>query len=372
MRDDVLSVSEYLNVLQEAIAPLLQKINGEIGQITIRGKAVYFTLRDMKDGSVLSCLIWLSTYTMLGLDLKEGLEVLVGGTPEIYKPMGRLTFKASLVELRGEGELKKAYDKLKLKLEQEGVFDISRKKILPSLPVKIGLITSREGAVIHDFLNNIDLSGFEIQFLNSRVEGAQAVTDLITCLRTFRKKDIDILVIIRGGGSLESFIPFNNEAVIRELLKMPFPVIAGLGHDKDVPLLSLVADIMTSTPTAATILLNTSWKEARHELALVTHKLRDTLLRFSRESSGTLTLYSRDFKRYGREIIQEGYRIFEQHHTLFEARNPRRLLNRGFSLVRSGGKIISSVEALKKNDLFEVEFSKGGIKGKVVQSFLKI
>ncbi len=411
MNNDIITVSEYLTVLQEVISPLRAKISGEIGQLTIRGKAVYFTLRDMKDGNVLSCLIWLSTYQMLGIDLKEGMEVMISGIPEIYKPMGRLTFKANVIELMGEGELKKAYDALKLKLEKEGIFDVARKKALPLYPVKIGLITSREGAVIHDFLNNIGRSGFEIEFINTRVEGARAVADLIACIKTFKQKQIDVLVIIRGGGSLESFIPFNNEAVIREILDASFPVIAGLGHDKDVPLLSLVADIMTSTPTAVTVLLNESWNEARYELSLSTHKLQEQLFRLSRGSSDALMLYSRELKRISKNVtlqIEEKLRRFsfvflqnarprlltdarsvfslstqlfkaqgvqtiqtierqlENFTSAFQAHDPKMVLKRGYSLVRSRGKIVASSGDLKKDDQFEVQFSKGSVKGKVI------
>ncbi len=362
----IFSVSEYLGILQETIAPLSGSVSGEIGQITIRGKAVYFTLRDMKDGSVLSCLIWLSTYSMLSLDLKEGTEVLVIGQPEIYKPMGRLTFKAQVIELVGEGELKKAYDKLKAKLEAEGVFAEARKKSLPAFPLKIGVITSREGAVIHDFLNNLGQYGFQTELVNSRVEGSRAVEEIISSIRTFKNRDIDVLVIIRGGGSLESFIAFNNEAVIREILDLPFPVIVGLGHDKDVPLLSFAADMMTSTPTAITALLNEPWMSASYEFSLLSNKIQNAFSRLVQQTEGAFEIYSKDFRRHAKEIIAETERQFQNFSVIFSAHDPVRQLNRGFSIVRSKGKVISKSKSLRKGDEIEVQFGDGKSEGVII------
>ena len=124
------------------------------------------------------------------------------------------------------------------------------------------MITSKQGAVIHDFLNNIGKFGFDIKMIDSRVEGQGAVEDLLAAIQTFRKKDIDVLVIIRGGGSMESLMPFNNELLVREVVGFPVPVLVGIGHDKDMPLVALAADRSESTPTAVANLLNESWERA--------------------------------------------------------------------------------------------------------------
>jgi exodeoxyribonuclease VII large subunit len=186
------------------------------------------------------------------------MEVIVEGTPSIYIPNGRFNFGVNTIELVGEGALKMAYDKLKKKLDSEGLFDIERKKLIPELPERIGLITSETGAVIHDFLTNIGKYGFKIKFFNSRVEGQLAIKDLLSAIEYFEDKDIDVLVIIRGGGSLESLQAFNNEVLIRKIADFEKPVICGIGHDKDVPLCALVADLLVSTPTAVTTVLNRS------------------------------------------------------------------------------------------------------------------
>jgi exodeoxyribonuclease VII large subunit len=138
----------------------------------------------------------------------------------------------------GEGELKKQYEELKRKLEKEGLFDESRKKEIPLLPCNIGIITSKEGAVINDFLNNLGQYGFKIKLVDSRVEGIEAVKDLLRAIKTLKGEKLDCLVIMRGGGSLESFLAFNNVTLIKEVANLSFPVIVAIGHDKDVPLLA--------------------------------------------------------------------------------------------------------------------------------------
>jgi len=186
------------------------------------------------------------------------MEVIVEGMPNIYVPNGRFNFSVNTIELVGEGALKLAYDKLKKKLTAEGLLAVERKKTIPELPEKIGLITSETGAVIHDFLTNIGKYGFKIKFFNSRVEGQLAIKDLLKAIEYFKNQDIDVLVIIRGGGSFESLQAFNNEVLVRKIAEFEKPVICGIGHDKDIPLSALAADLLVSTPTAVTTVLNRS------------------------------------------------------------------------------------------------------------------
>ena len=267
LENNILSISAYLKLLNGILNSFEARIVGEVSEVKISSVGhVYFSLKDKKDKSVLSCVIWNNDYRLCGVELKEGLEITARGIPDVYPPTGRLSFKAKTIQLMGEGELKKEYEKLKKKLEDEGLFDLDKKKEIPSFVKRVGIITSKQGAVISDFLNNLGRFGFQIKFIDSRVEGLEAVKDLLNSVKTIKKADIDVLVIMRGGGSLESFLAFNNEVLIREVSSLPFPVIAAIGHDKDVPLLALAADKMVSTPTAAANLLNQSWQEVESEL----------------------------------------------------------------------------------------------------------
>ena len=256
------TVSRYLDFLNSSLRGQRARIKGEISSLDIRKGYLFFSLKDKDDGSLLGGMMWESDYRLTGIDFEEGMEIIVEGFAEVYKPIGRLTFKAFSAELVGEGALKKAYEALKKKLDSEGLFAPERKKPLPDFPQKIGLITSQTGAVIHDFLTNLGKHGFRVKFFDSRVEGQAAVKDLLSGIAYFKDKDIDALVIIRGGGSLESLQAFNNEILVRAIADFPRPIICGIGHDKDVPLASLTADLMVSTPSIVTAVLNQSWDKA--------------------------------------------------------------------------------------------------------------
>jgi len=259
--EKIFSVGEFLDMLNDRLTECGGRVKGEISSIDERERAVYFSIKDKSDEGVMNCFVFRYQYDILGVKLKEGMEIVVAGYPEIYKPYGRLSLRVSSIELEGEGALKKEYEALKKKLEEEGIFAESAKRKFIALPRKIGLITSREGAAIGDFIGNVGQFGLGIKFMNSSVEGRRAVFELINAVRIFQKSDIDVLVIIRGGGSLESLQAFNNEALIREMKKMKVPVICGVGHDRDISLLSLAADYSVSTPTAAARLIGELWEK---------------------------------------------------------------------------------------------------------------
>lgn len=263
----IFSVSDYIKLLNVVLQKCEAKIIGETTQVQVSKPGhVYFSLKDKKDGSVINCVIWKYNYTLSGLQLKEGVEIVAEGAPDVYAPWGKFQFKAKTIQLVGEGKLKEEYERLKKELTDKGCFAEERKRPLPLYPQKIGIITSKRGAVIHDLSSNLGKFGFRLKLVDSLVEGQQAVKDILISLKTLKKQDIDVLVIMRGGGSLESLLAFNNAVLVEEVVNFPVPVIAGIGHDKDVPLVALAADVMVSTPTAVAHLLNQSWEKAYHEI----------------------------------------------------------------------------------------------------------
>ncbi|MCX6722997.1 MAG: exodeoxyribonuclease VII large subunit, partial [Candidatus Staskawiczbacteria bacterium] len=203
-KEKIYSISEFVAFLNADLKWMKARIVGEVGEIKVypgTGHA-YFTLKDDKENAMMNCIMWGSKYKLFGIDLKQGMKIVAHGVPELYAPYGKLSFVCDTIELAGEGELKKQYDELKKKLEKDGIFNVENKRKIPLYPKKIGVITSKQGAVIHDFLNNIGKFGFDIKMIDSLVEGQGAVEDLLASIQTFRKKDIDVLVIIRGGGSM--------------------------------------------------------------------------------------------------------------------------------------------------------------------------
>lgn len=254
------TVSEYIIRLNKVLTAQRGRIKGEVVSIKVVGSAAYYTIKDGDGNAKLDCTTWLNVYQANGIELKVGDEIVVTGAPEFYAPYGRFSFRASSIEYAGEGDLKRAFEKLKAELEAEGLLDESRKRPMPFLPKKIGIITSMSsGVVIHDFISNLDQHGYKIKTCDSKVEGKEAVLDLLAAIRTMAKQDIQVLVVIRGGGAIESFQAFNTESVVRAVVGFKVPVITGIGHDVDVTLTQLVADIGCSTPTAVAEALNAQW-----------------------------------------------------------------------------------------------------------------
>ena len=309
--EKIFFVSEYIDLVNKGLRGFAAKIIGEVGRVDIYPSGhVYFSLRDEKDQSVINCIIWKSKYELFGIEIKEGIKIIATGRPEIYKQTGRLSFIAETIELAGEGILKKEYEKLKKKLGDEGIFEESKKRTIPAYPQKIGIITSKQGAVLADFLSNIGNYGFKIEMIDSRVEGQSAITDLLSAIKTIKKKDIEVLVIMRGGGSFESLQPFNNELLVREVANFPFPVIAAIGHDKDVSLAALAADRSVSTPSIAATVLSESWKQAA---SLLEGYERDIIGSYENvlENADSLINQSVDIIRGIKDLIFDKYEEIE-------------------------------------------------------------
>ena len=286
--EKIFSISDYIKIVNQGLRNFRSKIIGEVSEVSFGPTGhVYFTLKDEKDGSIIKCVIWNSRYDIYGVELKEGIKIIATGYPEIYAPWGKLSFKSEVIEHAGEGTLKKEYEKLKEKLTKEGLFEKVRKQPIPKYPQKVGIITSKQGAVLADFLNNLGRFGFKIRMIDSRVEGQKAVKDLLSSIKLFKKQNIEVLVIMRGGGSLESLMAFNNERLVREVADFPVPVIAAIGHEKDVPLMSLTADDMCSTPTAAANLLSESWRKAQFKVERYERNITNL---YSKQLSKTNTL----------------------------------------------------------------------------------
>tara|TARA_B100000745_G_scaffold58094_2_gene34457 strand:- start:15659 stop:17053 length:1395 start_codon:yes stop_codon:yes gene_type:complete len=258
--ENVISVADFIESINASLLSHRGRIQGEVTSISKNyPRAIYFTIKDTEEEALLNCIIWRSVYEQNGVDLEVGDEVIVTGTPEIYPRNGRFSLKTQTIEYAGEGALKKAYEALKEKLSKEGLFAIEKKRGLPKYPNKIGVITSKAGVVRQDFSSNLGRYGFKITTIDSRVEGKDAIHEILASIKTFAKEDIDVLVIMRGGGSWESLQPFNTESVVRAIADFKCPVLTGIGHDVDVTLAELAADVGESTPTAVAEALNESW-----------------------------------------------------------------------------------------------------------------
>ena len=408
-KEKIYSVSEFLDYLNEKLIEEEVKLKGEVTSVDERERVIYFNLKDEEDGSVINCLIFRYQYEISGVKLEIGNEIIVSGYAEIYKPMGKLSLKVSVIEVAGEGALKKAYEKLKRNLEKEGLFSPETKKSIPNLPQTIGLITSNQGAAIGDFTMNLGNYGFKIKFINSSVEGKQAVFDLIKAVKQFKKmKNLDAVVIIRGGGSLESLQAFNNEALVREIADLETPVICGVGHEKDVSLVALVSDIAVSTPTAAARAVRESWDNAAEKLIhnqriiinsfekyisgskyeiekisfSISSKLSEIFYRFTKAKNNLLKNFEKVCSAMNNEkrkiaflnnqiileykkavlAVRNKISVFEN---IIKTNNPERQLKLGYSIVSLKSKIVRSVREIKKGDIIDIKMSDGKIESEV-------
>jgi exodeoxyribonuclease VII large subunit len=396
------SVSVYLDILHRAVSQYDARIVGETLEVKTQGGYTYLSLLDPINRSVLRVMVPRMVLELAGIELTDGIEIAVSGRADIFKPRGSLTFRADTVELVGEGALKKQYDELKKKLLAEGLFAQEKKRPLPEYPVRIGVLTSKTGAVIHDFQSNLGHHGFNIRFKDIRVEGAQAVPDILAGLNRMKKESLDVLVLIRGGGSMESLQAFNNEQVVRAVAMFPVPVICAIGHDKDVPLAQMVADAAPSTPTASAELLNRSWREGVHlvqyftkDIVSLCHEqlwMKKDQVRIAEESllsalSGITALFRevtrkvegallviqkaltisqgvvlREVDRMSAKYIESlraiERELSEQNKALI-AHNPTRQLRLGYSILSRGGAILRSLADLPTGTDFEATLSDG-------------
>lgn len=410
MDEKLFSVSEYLEFLNEIFKKCKARVVGEVSGFNVGPTGhVYFSLKDEKDQSVLKCIIWKSKYNLCGVNLEDGMKVISYGAPSLHGQYG-FSFVAETIELAGEGALRKEYEKLKQKLEKEGLFAEEMKRKIPSFAQKIGVITSKQGAVLADFLNNLGKFGFQVQMIDSRVEGQAATADLLASVKTFRKKDIDVLVIMRGGGDLESFLAFNNELLVREIAGFPVPIIAGIGHHKDEPLVAMVADLAVSTPTAAARELSRSFEEAifvldRQEKQIINsyqesidnakilinnginvvreggylifkkyEKIENSLMVALEGFQSSLKRVKADMQNSFKIILSGFYTLSKKteqklNYTekMITIYNPASQLKMGYSLAFSNGKLIRKTEDIIVGQDMTVRVSDGEINSKIIK-----
>lgn len=297
VEEKVYSVSEFIDQINIIFKPLEYIVQGEVSRVDERSGAIYFTIIDKTEKAVLSCIVWRSKLMSFGITLKEGLEVKIVGSPNIYKPSGRFSFMANYITPVGEGALKQAFEKLKKKLETEGYFDIQRKRKIPSFIKSVGLITSDTADAKKDFLTHIGTFGMKIYFHDARVEGVKAVDTIVSAIRWFNEntKDIEVLVITRGGGSLESLQAFNSEEVAKAIYSSRIPVISAIGHENDVTIADLVADIRASTPTHAGKIISEDWNKVLLKVNEIEQNIYTTFKRHAADFADELSRMQQNF-----------------------------------------------------------------------------
>lgn len=227
-------------------------VQGEISNLSRPASGhVYFTLKDAS--AALKCVMWKTSAARLRLGLQDGMEIEVHGRIGVYEVSGQYQLYADLIRPVGEGALYQEFMRLRAMLEAEGLFAAERKRPIPLLPKKIGIITSGTGAALHDMLHTLGrrLPIVEVLFAPTAVQGVEAPPAIVHALQTLAIQSPDVIILARGGGSIEDLWAFNDERVVRAVAGSPIPIICGVGHETDFTLSDFAADLRAPTPTAA-------------------------------------------------------------------------------------------------------------------------
>lgn len=291
---------------------------GEVSEFKIsQGKWVFFNIKD--EETSISCFM---TLWGLTVSIEDGMKVMVRGVPKLTK-WGKFSFTVSKIAPVGEGSLKKAYEILKKKLADEGLFDASRKRSLPDNLAKIGVISSTQAAGYLDFVKIINArwGGIKVLTANTQVQGLDAPEQIVRALKYFNEQtDVQVIAILRGGGSKDDLSCFNDEALVRAVAASKIPVITGIGHEIDESLTDLAADIRASTPSNAAELLTRDRK---------TEKIREKVERIYDKIQMEIRVVQNDLMQKKRTLA-----------TL----NPEDVLKRGYAILSGELKVGSVVK----------------------------
>jgi exodeoxyribonuclease VII large subunit len=283
---EVLSVTELTERIRFAVKRNLPGtiiVAGEISNLTLASSGhIYFTLKDAQ--SQIGCAMWRSKAMRVKFQLTDGMAVLVHGSLDVYGPRGQYQFYAEKITPAGMGELELAFRQLKEKLEKEGLFDPAHKKPIPAYPLTIAVVTSPTGAAVRDILRTLELRWpvGRVLLYPVAVQGDQAAPQIVKALNELNAQadrlNIDVILLGRGGGSLEDLWAFNTESVVRAVVASKLPIICGVGHEVDVTIAELVADLRAATPTAA----------AQHATPVLSEVLGDLGWQYNRLKNITL------------------------------------------------------------------------------------
>lgn len=381
----VTDLSRYLRALMESDEILRDVwVSGEISNLSRPASGhVYFTLKDQN--AALRCVIWRTNAARLMVNLRDGQAVEAHGAISVYERDGQYQLYIDTLRLAGEGWLYQEFLRLKARLEAEGLFDVERKRFVPAFPRKIGIVTSATGAALQDILNTLThrFPLAEVILSPAAVQGADAPPALVRALRRLEAAHPDVILLARGGGSLEDLWAFNDESVVRAIADCSIPIITGIGHETDFTLADFAADLRAPTPTGAAVLATPDAAELRASLG-------SQLLHLDSAMSAILTVNRRDVVDMQQRLtrlspqrrVQEDRQQLDEYlerarrgltaslhlrraqldgqKSRLQALSPLAVLQRGYAVVRtSDGMILHSVEQTKPGDEITATISDG-------------
>ena len=374
--------------------PYLERVylTGQVSNFRRRPNHQYFSLKDEK--AVIQATIWGGVYKKLGFDLEEGMKINVIGRVQLYEPSGSYSIIIEKAEPDGIGALAIQFEQLKKKLGEEGLFEERFKQALPQFPKKIGVVTSPSGAVIRDIITTVSrrFPRVEIILYPTKVQGEGASAEVAENIRRANERnDLDVLIIGRGGGSIEDLWAFNEEAVVRAVYRSRIPVISAVGHETDTTLVDFVSDRRAATPSqAAEFAVPDAVEMERYLMGLRARLDAGRKRQIDHAGARLSTLVQRPWCTNPRMLIaplmQRSDRATAELHRAakeqsvaarhrlelvlkrLELLNPVRVLYRGFSIVEKDGRAVSRVKDVTAGDRVNITFADGKISAVVEQA----
>lgn len=363
-------------------------IEGEVSNLSLLSNLIFFDLKD--EFASLSCIVFSSNYFDIASKLKEGKKIIASGSISIYEKSSKYQLVVREVDDIGQGKIYEEYIKLKNKLDKEGLFNKEYKKPIPIYPNRMGLITSKKGAALHDVLNALErrYPYLHIYFYPVSVQGERAKEEISSALDCLEGIGLDLILITRGGGSFEDLHVFNDEELSRKVFNLKTPTVSAIGHEIDTSIIELVSDIRAATPTEAAEKISPNKMEMVENLINKKSSLDNKI--FEKFNSHELELsyikkelsYNNPCKKIDMEIsnLKSQYKLLvykfsnkfiEYENKLkvlganLDKHNSKRILEKGFSLVYQNNEIVSSVKKINENDQVKVVLKDGDIKAKL-------
>ena len=351
---------------------------------------LYFTLKDEK--SLIKCIMFKSYADRINFKPKDGMKVMVFGSVSVFERDGIYQIYVKAMKEDGKGDLYEAYEKLKADLEKEGLFDESHKKKIPLKPNIIGVLTSQTGSVIRDIINVSTRRNPNtyIRLFPVPVQGPGAAEEIARGIKLMNEKRLaDVLIIGRGGGSLEDLWPFNEEIVARAIYNSEIPIISAVGHETDFTIADFVADLRAPTPSAAAELANPDIYELKEKINSYKQRSRLALkkklevMRLRVDKINVSQVFKEPYRKINdysleldknikslevsvKNILNKSKSNFAEKIAKLDALSPLKTLTRGYSITEKNGKIIKSKNDLSKDDEINLRFIDGEKQAKII------
>jgi len=351
---------------------------------------MYFTLKD--ENSLIKCIMFKTSTTTLNFVPKDGMKVIVLGAVAVFERDGVYQIYVKAMQEDGQGDLYTKYEELKAKLEKEGLFDEKYKKPIPFMPRIVGVLTSQTGSVIKDIINVSTRrnSGVYIRLLPVPVQGEGAGVKIADAIRLMNEQKLaDVLILARGGGSIEDLWPFNEEVVARAIFDSEIPVISAVGHETDFTIADFVADLRAPTPSAAAELAVEDIEDLKYNLTIYEKRMKESLkrkvefMRLRYEKVMNSRVFTDPCQKINEQYIEIDRKVKEMYNILqlkiknlkiksvenitkLDTLSPLKTLTRGFCLTESEGKIIKKASDLSEGMIVDLKYQDDTKKAKIL------